>query len=50
MLLDLRSLWEVTSAAFDAAFMAAMDKPQPDLIWPGPSVVASGMTPPEWSG
>ena len=31
--------------AFDAALMAAMDRPWPDIVFVQPSVAASGMTP-----
>ena len=34
-------------ATFDAAWMAAMNRPHPDLVFASPKIVASGMTPPD---
>lgn len=33
--------------AFDPAFMAAIHRPQPVIVYALPKVVASGMTPPD---
>ena len=40
--------WEAraSGASFDAALMAAMSRPWRDIVFDRPSVVASGMTPP----
>jgi hypothetical protein len=37
---------EVAAAPFDAALMAAMNRPWPDIVFRKTEVVASGMTPP----
>lgn len=38
---------EAPAAGFNAALMAAMDRPRPDIVFDAPQVVASGMTPPD---
>jgi len=40
-------LLAVQGGAFDPAFMAAIQRPWPDLAPVAPSVVASGMAPPD---
>jgi hypothetical protein len=34
--------------AFDAALMAAMNRPHPDIVFQQPKVVPSGLTPPDF--
>lgn len=38
---------EAAAPPFDAALMAAMNRPHPDLVFASPKIVASGMTPPD---
>lgn len=39
-------LAQASDVAFDAALMAAMNRPWPDIVFGNPEVVASGSVPP----